>query len=98
MPKFSKVWTTFEGFGPASREIRHYIVPDRFRWRISNVPSVCPDGTRLRFTGANFSYGIGRDLDEAAIRLKHRKTEREAKEEIKRGNLQAIRMHDLQEA
>ena len=66
--------------------------------RLSKVPSVRSDGTRLRFTGADFSYGIGRDLDEAVIRLKHHKTEREAQGKIRRGNLRAIRMLDLQEA
>jgi GGDEF domain-containing protein len=80
------------------RELEMVLELARRILRLSNVSSVRPDRTRLRFTGADFSYGIGRDLDEAVIRLKHHKSERETKGEIQRGNLRAIRLLDLQEA
>jgi GGDEF domain-containing protein len=48
------------------------------------------DGTRLSFTGVDFSYGVGKDIDQAEWILKRHKTEREARGEIARGELRGI--------
>jgi GGDEF domain-containing protein len=52
----------------------------------------CADGRTLRFTGADFSYGIGRDLGVAEARLKSHKDERRARGELERGQLRGIRI------
>jgi len=44
----------------------------------------------LNITGIDFSYGIGRDIHEAELRLKRRKADREATGEIARGELRGI--------
>lgn len=49
-----------------------------------------PDGSTLRFTGADFSYGIGKDIAQAETRLKNHKAERKARGELKRGELRGI--------
>ena len=49
------------------------------------------NGQTLRFTGADFSYGVGKDLDEAEFRLKSHKAERKARRELERGKLCGIR-------
>ena len=48
------------------------------------------DGTTLSITGADFSYGIGTDIDEAERGLKRHKTRRESRGEIARGELRNI--------
>jgi GGDEF domain-containing protein len=48
------------------------------------------DGSTLRFTGADFSYGIGEDIAQAETRLKSHKAERKARGELKRGELRGI--------
>jgi len=48
------------------------------------------DGSTLSVTGADFSYGIGIDIDEAEFDLQTRKAERECKGEIARGELRGI--------
>jgi GGDEF domain-containing protein len=48
------------------------------------------DGSTLRFTGADFSYGIGKDIAQAETRLKSHKAERKARGELKRGELRGI--------
>jgi hypothetical protein len=48
------------------------------------------DGTILRIEGADFSYGIGRDLEEAELSLRDHKAEREARGEVSRGKLCGI--------
>src|SRR5207247_1694234 len=45
------------------------------------------EGRSLSFTGANFSYGVGKDINEAEWLLKCHKAEREARGEIARGEL-----------
>ena len=67
-------------------------------WLSSNVPepsfgiarSERPDGSTLNITGADFSYGVGKDIDEAESGLQSHKTEREGKGEIARGELRGI--------
>jgi GGDEF domain-containing protein len=44
----------------------------------------------LSFTGADFSYGVGKDIYEAELLLKRHKTERESRGEIARGELRGI--------
>jgi GGDEF domain-containing protein len=48
------------------------------------------EGSALRFTGADFSYGVGKDIAEAETRLKSHKAQRKARGELKRGELRGI--------
>jgi GGDEF domain-containing protein len=48
------------------------------------------DGSTLSVTGADFSYGVGKDIDEAEFGLKSHKAERESTGEIERGKLRGI--------
>jgi GGDEF domain-containing protein len=48
------------------------------------------DGSALSITGADFSYGVGRDIEEAEFGLKRHKAEREGRGEIARGELRGI--------
>jgi GGDEF domain-containing protein len=50
------------------------------------------DGSTLSITGADFSYGVGKDIDEAEFGLRSHKAEREGKGEIARGELRGITM------
>lgn len=54
------------------------------------------DGSTLRFTGADFSYGIGKDIDHAETRLKSHKAERKARGELERGKLRGITKRESQ--
>jgi GGDEF domain-containing protein len=47
-------------------------------------------GSNLSFTGADFSYGVGKDINEAEFLLKRHKAERESRGEIARGELRGI--------
>ena len=59
----------------------------------NNVITVaCRDGGTLRFSGADFSYGTGRDLAEAELRLKKEKAWRKAQGELTRGELRGIKI------
>ena len=48
------------------------------------------DGSTLDVTGADFSYGVGKDLDEAEAELRRHKTERERAGNLARAELRAI--------
>ena len=48
------------------------------------------DGSTLSVTGADFSFGIGKDINEAEFRLKRQKAGRERRAEIARGELRGI--------
>jgi len=48
------------------------------------------DGGTIRFAGADFSYGVGKNIDEAEFELKSHKAERKARGELKRGELRGI--------
>jgi GGDEF domain-containing protein len=48
------------------------------------------DSSALRFTGADFSYGVGKDIAQAETRLKSHKAERNTRGELKRGELRGI--------
>jgi len=50
------------------------------------------NGETLRLTGGDFSYGVGNDLNEAELRLKQHKTQRNADGELERGKLGGIRL------
>jgi GGDEF domain-containing protein len=52
------------------------------------------NGDTLRFTGADFSYGVGKDLDEAEFGLKSHKAERKARRELERGKLCGLRKEE----
>jgi GGDEF domain-containing protein len=49
-----------------------------------------PDGKSVTFTGADFSYGVGKDINEAESALKGNKANRESRGEIARGELRGI--------
>jgi GGDEF domain-containing protein len=48
------------------------------------------DGCSLSFRGADFSYGVGKDINEAESALKDNKANRESGGEIARGELRGI--------
>ncbi len=48
------------------------------------------DGSTISVTGADFSYGVGKDIDEAESDLRSHKVERESRGEIARGELRGI--------
>jgi GGDEF domain-containing protein len=48
------------------------------------------DGSTLSVTGADFSYGVGTDIDQAELALRSHKAEREGRGEIVRGELRGI--------
>ena len=48
------------------------------------------DGSTLSITGADFSYGVGRDIDLAESGLRGHKAERESRGELARGELRRI--------
>ena len=50
------------------------------------------DGETLSFTGADFSFGVGTNIDQAESALKRHKAEREKKGEIARGEHRGIVM------
>ncbi|MGA2856802.1 MAG: hypothetical protein ABSE40_08030 [Candidatus Sulfotelmatobacter sp.] len=60
--------------------------------RASTIVVKRADGSTLSITGADFSYGVGKDIDEAESELRSHKAERERKGEIARGELYGICM------
>jgi GGDEF domain-containing protein len=53
-------------------------------------------GSTLSVTGADFSFGVGKDINEAEFLLKRHKAERESRGEIARGELRGIRPKRVQ--
>jgi GGDEF domain-containing protein len=49
-----------------------------------------PDGSALSVRGADFSYGVGNDIEAAESNLRNHKAERERRGEIARGELRGI--------
>ena len=58
--------------------------------RNASIQVKSADGTSLRVKGADFSYGIGMSLEDAELRLKRQKAERELRGELSRGRLCSI--------
>jgi GGDEF domain-containing protein len=58
--------------------------------RASDIVVTMKDGTTRTFRGADFSYGVGNDLQIAEAGLKGHKAEREARGERARGELRGI--------
>jgi GGDEF domain-containing protein len=52
------------------------------------------DGSTLSVSGADFSYGVGKDIDEAESNLLSHKAERENRGEVARGQLRGITIKD----
>jgi GGDEF domain-containing protein len=48
------------------------------------------NGSSLSITGADFSYGVGTDIDEAESALRSHKAQRESRGEVARGELRSI--------
>lgn len=59
-------------------------------FRTTPITVTMTDGTTKQFTGADFSYGTGNDLEAAESGLKQHKSEREARGERARGELRGI--------
>jgi hypothetical protein len=62
----------------------------RFILRYHDVIVERPDRRRLNIRGTDFSYGVGKDLDDAELGLRRHKTEREHAGEIARGELRGV--------
>ena len=54
------------------------------------IPVQRADGSNVSIRGADFSYGVGKDLNEAELRLKSDKTCRQNSGKIARGELRGI--------
>jgi GGDEF domain-containing protein len=54
------------------------------------IPVQRADGSNVSIRGADFSYGVGKDVYEAELRLKDHKNRRESRGEIERGELRGI--------
>jgi GGDEF domain-containing protein len=80
--------------GDNTKELQENLERARAILRARTVIVKRPDGRSLSFTGADFSYGVGKDIDEAELSLKWHKSEREAKGEIARGELRGISIKD----
>jgi GGDEF domain-containing protein len=52
------------------------------------------DGSTLSVTGADFSYGVGKDIDEAESNLLSHKAERQNRGDVARGQLRGITIKD----
>jgi GGDEF domain-containing protein len=80
--------------GPDIRELRAKLELARVILRDRKIVVERWDGSTLRVTGADFSYGVGEDIDEAEFNLLSHKTERENKGEIARGELRGITIQE----
>jgi GGDEF domain-containing protein len=58
--------------------------------RASTIVVKRADGSTLSITGADFSYGVGKDIDEAEFALRNHKAERQGRGEIARGELRGV--------
>jgi GGDEF domain-containing protein len=58
--------------------------------RASTIVVKRADGSTLSITGADFSYGVGKDIDEAEFAVRNQKAEREGRGEIARGELRGV--------
>ncbi len=76
--------------GDNAEELQARLERARCNLRIRPVVVQRPDGTSLRFKGADFSYGVGQNIIEAEFLLRMRKAEREGAREIARGELMGI--------
>jgi GGDEF domain-containing protein len=52
------------------------------------------DGSAVAITGADFSYGVGQDIDDAESRLRSHKAQRENRGELARGELRRITIEE----
>lgn len=71
-------------------ELRANLERAREILRNSTIAVERSNGVTLMLTGADFSYGVGRDTAEAECDLKAHKAARHARGEIKRGELRGI--------
>ena len=76
--------------GDNAEELRAKLERARVILRERTVIVKRPDGSSLSFTGADFSFGTGKDIDQAESALRRDKTEREKRGEIARGELRGI--------
>jgi len=77
--------------GSSIKELRADLERARGILRNHTIVVERADGRTLRFKGADFSYGIGKDIAQAETRLKSHKAKRNARGELKRGELRGIR-------
>jgi len=76
--------------GQHIRELRAKLERARAILRDHTIVVERPNGSTLSVTGADFSYGVGKDIDEAESDLLSHKAERENRGEIARGELRGI--------
>jgi GGDEF domain-containing protein len=76
--------------GHSTKELVAKLEHARGIFRDRNIVVERADGSTLSITGADFGYGVGKDLDEAEFHLRSHKAEREGKGEIRRGELRGI--------
>jgi GGDEF domain-containing protein len=76
--------------GHNTKDLQARLERARALLRCRTINAQRPDGRSLSFTGADFSYGIGKDINEAELLLKRHKAERESRGEIARGELRGI--------
>jgi GGDEF domain-containing protein len=76
------------------KELRAQLERARAIFRDRTIVVERPDGSALSITGADFSFGVGKDIDEAESDLQNQKAERENRGEIARGELRGITIKD----
>ena len=82
--------------GPDAKELTSRLECSRTILRNRAIAVDRNDGTVLWIEGADFSYGIGRNLEEAELSLRNHKAEREARGEVSRGQLCGISIRSEQ--
>jgi len=76
--------------GDSSEDLQAKLGRARAILRERTVVAKRTDGCSLSFRGADFSFGVGTDINEAELLLKWHKAQREASGEIARGELRGI--------
>jgi GGDEF domain-containing protein len=76
--------------GDDGKELQANLERARAILRDRKVTVQRPDGKSVTFTGADFSYGVGKDINKAESALKRNKANRESSGEIARGELRGI--------
>ena len=76
--------------GDSTEDLQAKLERARAILRERTVVAKRTDGCSLSFRGADFSFGVGTDINEAELLLKWHKAQREASGEISRGELRRI--------
>lgn len=76
--------------GHSIRELLTKLARARATFRDRTIVVERADGSILSITGADFSFGIGKDINAAEAALRSHKAERESRGEVERGELRGI--------